>query len=163
MGYWKLTTDCLYQLKKNWTTFYYDRLDALEELIIKAEEDYRNEANRDLKEDRYTARSIQEWYDDKVYKAKKWYEESIKTLQAEHEKFVELYYRATNDTFDSNDFGYVIIYDFYKFERRKEICREIDNKTFRVRFSGKKHWYSLAGRRKDLSFDTTKPYFDKFE
>lgn len=163
MEYWKLTTDCLYVLKSNWETYYYDRVDALEDLVLRAEEDYRNEGNDDLRADRYSHRSVQKWYDESVYKAKKWMEESIDELNEEHRKFLELWNQACSDHFDSSDYGYLIIYDFYRFEKRKEYCPDINSNQFRVRFSGQTHWYSLSGRRKDLEFKTGKPEFKHYQ
>ena len=164
MGYWKLTTDCLYLLKKNWNTYYYDRVDALKYLLTRAEEDYRSEANSDLIHGRYTARSIQEWYDDKVYKAKKWAEECMDSLNDNDKQFEKLWNEACEDYYDSSDYGYIIIYDFYRFEKRREYNATLAaEKKFRVRFSGQTHWYKLSGRRKDLEFNVPTPEFKKFE
>ena len=164
MGYWKLTTDCLYLLKKNWNTYYYDRVDALKFLLTRAEEDYRSEANSDLIHGRYTARSIQEWYDEKVYKAKKWAEDCMDSLNDNDKQFEKLWNEACEDYYDSSDYGYIIIYDFYKFEKRREYNATLAaEKKFRVHFSGQTHWYKLSGRRKDLEFNVPTPEFKKFE
>ena len=151
-------------LKKNWNTYYYDRVDALKSLLTSAEEDYRSEANSDLRNERYTARSIHEWYDEKVYKAKKWAEECMDTLNEADRKFEKLWNEACDDYYDSNDYGYIIIYDFYKFEKRREYNSELaSNNKFRVRFSGQTHWYKLSGRRKDLEFNVPTPEFKFFD
>ena len=160
MGYWKLNLDCLYTLKNNWTDYYYDRLQALKDLASYAEETYSKEANDDLRYERYEARSVQKWYDEKILDLKKWIDSSMKSLEEDNDKFLELWNRACEDTYDSNYYGYMIIYDFYRYERRVELCPDIKGDTLRVRFSGQTHWYSICNRRKDLEFKTGKPQFD---
>lgn len=163
MAYWTLTTDCLVLLRENWIKYYNERLDALDYLCKTSEQDYRNEGNDDLRYERYNARSVQEWYDDKVEKLYTWAKESIRELEEENRKFERLFKQACEDFYTSNDYGYIIIYDFYKFERRREIDPTVEKGKFRVRFSGQTHWYSSCGRRRDLEFKTGKPYFDRHD
>ena len=163
MAYWTLTTDCLVKLKENWIKYYNERLDALEYLYKTSEQDYRNEGNDDLRYERYNARSIHEWYAKKIRQLDEWVDKSIEDLKRENEKFERLFDQACSDYYTSSDYGYIIIYDFYRFERRRELDSTLDSSHFRVRFSGQTHWYSSCGRGRDLEFVTGKPSFDKHD
>ena len=163
MGYWTLTKDCLYQLRNNWINYFHDRVDAIKYLCDNAAEDYRNEGNEDIRLGRYNTRSVHELYNDKLRQDAKWEEECLDKLKEENTRFHELWNEAESDVFTKDDYGYIIIYDFYRFEKRREVCTDLDCKTFRVRFSGQTHWYKLAGRRKDLEFKTGKPEFKYHE
>ena len=163
MAYWTLTNDCLILLRDNWIKYYNERLDALSFLVRASEQDYRKEGQDDLRFERYNARSVQEWYDNKVNQLEEWFNKSVEDLKNENAKFERLFEQACNDYYDSNDYGYRIVYDFYRFERRKEYDSSIEPRTFRVKFSGQTHWYKSCGRRKDLEFKTGKPYFTRHD
>lgn len=163
MAYWTLTKDCLFRLKDNWNRFYNERLEAINYLAKCSEEDYRYEGNNDIRYGRYSTRSVHEWYDDKIYQLKQWVNECIATLEEEDRKFNRLWDQAWNDYYDSRDYHYVVIYDFYRFEKRKEYAPDLDSSHFRVRFSGKTHWYKHRDRRRDLEFFTSTPEFDRHD
>lgn len=163
MAYWTLTNECLIKLKENWITYCNQRIDALNFLRSAAEQDYRSEGNEDLRYERYNARSVQEWYDDKVRKLDDWVEEMYQNIKAETQKFERLWTQACQDYYTASDYGYRIIYDFYRFERRREYDPEIGANHFRVKFSGQTHWYKHSGRRRDTEFITGKPFFDYHE
>lgn len=163
MAYWTLTEDCLVTLKRNWIKYYNDRLDALKELYEHSERQYRNEGNDDIRYGRYSTSSVHDWYDGKIRKLDEWIDNSIADLKNEDAKFDKLWKQACSDYYDSRDYGYVVIYDFYRFEKRWERDSTLDSTHFRVRFTGQTHWYSSCNRRRDLEFVTGKPYFDRHD
>ena len=157
MSYWILTEECLLECKRKWIEYYNARIDALEYLSKRSEEDYRDEGNDDIRYGRYNTRSVHEWYNGKINDLEKWVKTSISELEEENRKFEILWKQACNYSYDSRDFGYRIIYDFYRFEKRREYDSAITPGHFRVKFSGQTHWYTSKGRRKDLEFVPGKP------
>lgn len=159
MAYWTLTTECLELLCKNWVRYYNDRVDCLNRLYKRSADMYRAEGDDDIRRGRYTRSSVQDWYDGKMRDLNRWYDDCISDLKNEDAKFERLVKTAAADYYDSSDYGYKIVYDFHRFEKRRE--RTSDTTTFTVSFAGQTHWYSSCGRREDFEFVTGKPYFVK--
>lgn len=160
MGYWTLTYDCLVQLKNNWDRYYNDRADAIRYLAERAEEDFRKEGNDDLYYNRYSSRSIHEWYDGKVREITNWVDKCMNDLNREDERFQELWKRAYNDYYTRDVYSHLVTYDFYRFEKRVEYDPSVNPNSVKVKFAGQTHWYKYNDRRRDLELTSTKPSFE---
>ena len=157
----QLSQDCLRTLYNNWTEYYNQRLKIIEYIRDKKMAEWEAEAKSDIRAGRYSTSSVQDWYDSNVRKMRNWVNECVDSLKETDAKFERFYKRVCNDYFSANDYGTTIIYDFYRFEVRRERYDSYDH--FNVRFTGQTHWYSWDPIPKTTAeFETGKPYFSSW-
>ena len=116
----RLTNEVIEQLYANWIEFYNKRVDAINYIRGQKLEEWKKEAEDEIKRDRYPRSQVIEWYENKLKHMTHWMERGQKGLEQSESDFEKLYKKIQSKVFSEEDIGYLFIYDFYKAEVRKE-------------------------------------------
>ena len=116
----RLTNEVIEQLYANWIEFYNKRVDAINYIRGMKLDEWKGEAEAEIKRDRYPRSQVIEWYDDKIAHMTNWMQRGKDGLEESEKDFEKVYQLIKDAVFTEKDIGYLFIYDFYKAEVRKE-------------------------------------------
>ena len=115
----RLTNEVIDQLYSNWIEFYNKRVDAINFIRGKKLEEWKNEAEEEVKRDRYPKSQVIEWYENKLVHMTNWMESGKAGLDKSESKFESLFKIVKEAVYTEEDLGYTIVYDFFKSEVRR--------------------------------------------
>ena len=115
----RLTNEVIDQLYANWIAFYNKRVDAINYIRGKKLDEWKKEAEEEVKRDRYTRDQVIDWYENKLVQMTNWMKRGQTELEKSEKQFEKLYQKLKEAVYTEEDRGYTFIYDFYKSEVRK--------------------------------------------
>ena len=115
----RLTNEVIDQLYANWIEFYNKRVDAINYIRGKKLDEWKKEAEEEVKRDRYTRDQVIDWYENKLVQMTNWMKRGQTELEKSEKQFEKLYQKIKEAVYTEEDRGYTFIYDFYKSEVRK--------------------------------------------
>lgn len=157
MAYWKFHHDYLDYIEFSWNDYIEERKYFINNFFREAADGYKEEAEYDLRNHRYSRDSIQAWYDDKMYELKKWRNDCLNDLEEQTKEFKKLYRKMMDEVIDSSFFHYEIVYDFKEFTRKVYYSSTLDSYHFRIKVLGQSHWYSYGDKKEEAFYKPDNP------